>query len=50
MKVPTLIGTNIEEFDLALTSEVRRQNDLIETPLYYLLRKDAVGKYDADWS
>ena len=33
MKAPTLKGTNFEEFDLAFTSAVRRQNALIVIPL-----------------
>ena len=33
MKVPTLIGTNFEEFDLAFTAEVRLQNALVLIPL-----------------
>ena len=43
MKVPMLTGTNAEEFDLAFTAAVRRQNALIVIPLDYLLRTDAIG-------
>ena len=38
MEVPTLIGTNFEEFDLYFTATVRIQNALIGTPLDYLIR------------
>ena len=34
IKVPTLTGTNIEEFYLAFTATVRRQNALTVIPLY----------------
>ena len=50
LKVPMLTGTNVEEFDLAFTASVRRQNALIGIPLDYLLRTDAIGNYDADWN
>ena len=50
MKVPTLTGTNFEEFGLAFTNTVRRNNVLIVIPLDYLLRIDAVGNYYAVWN
>ena len=50
MKVPTLTGTNFEEFDLAFTSAVRRQNYLIGITLYYLLRPYVVGNYNAAYN
>ena len=37
IKLPTITGTNFEEFDLAFTDAVRIQNDLIGIPLDYLL-------------
>ena len=33
-KVPTLTCTNFEEFNLAFTAAVRRQNDIIVIPLH----------------
>ena len=33
IKAPTLTGTNLEEFDLAFTAAVRRQNAIIGIPL-----------------
>ena len=50
MKVPTLTGTNFEEFYLAFTATVSRQNSLIGIPLDYLLMPYAVGNYDAAWN
>ena len=47
MKVPMLTGTDFEEFGLAFSAAVRRQNALIGILLDYLLRPDAVGNYDA---
>ena len=50
MKVPTLTGTNFEEFDLAFTATFRRQNALIVILLDYLLRPDAIVNYNAAWN
>ena len=50
MKVLTLTGTNFEEFDLAFTAAVRRQNDLVGISLDYLLSPDVVGNYNAAWN
>ena len=47
MKLPTLIGTNVEEFGLYFLTVFRRQNYLIVIPLDYLLRTDAVKNYNA---
>ena len=47
MKVPTITGTNFEEFDLAFTAIVRRQNTLIGIPLDYIFRLYAVVNYNA---
>ena len=50
MRVPTLTGTNFEEFDLYFKAAVRRQNGLIGIPLGYLLSPDAVVNYDLAWN
>ena len=50
MKVPTLTGTNFEEYGLAFTATVRRKNDLIKIPLDYFIGSDAVVNYDAAWN
>ena len=50
MKVPTLTGSHFEHFDLAFTSAVSNQNDLIGIPFDYLLRPDAVGNYNGSWN
>ena len=50
MKVLTLTGTNFEEFDLDFTATVRRLNASVGIPVYYLLRLDTVGNYDAAWN
>ena len=50
MKLPTLTGTNFEEFDIGFTAAVRRQNAIIGISLDYLLGPDAVGNYNAPWN
>ena len=50
MKVHMLTGTNCEEFYLAFTAAVRRQNALIGIPFDCLLIPDAVGNYNAAWN
>ena len=50
MKVSTLTGTNVEDFDLAFTATVRRQNALIGIPLDYLKWSDTVGNYNLAWN
>ena len=47
MKLPTLTGTNFEEFDLYCTAAVSILNASIGIPVDYLLRLDPVGNYDA---
>ena len=46
VKVTTLTGTNIEEFDLAFTSAFRRHNSIIGITLDYLLSTDEVRSYN----
>ena len=50
MKLPTLTGTNVEEFYLAFTAAFRIHSDLIGIPLDYFLRPDAVRKYNLAWN
>ena len=50
MKVPTLRGTNVEEFDLSFTATSRINNNSIGIPLDYILRPDAVGNYNMAWN
>ena len=50
MKVPTLTGTNFEEFNLDFTVTIRRQNALIGILLDYLPRIYAVVNYNAAWN
>ena len=49
MVVPQLTSTNFEEFDLAFTAAARRQFGLAGISLDYLLRKEDVGNYNAQW-
>ena len=50
IKSPTLRGATFEEFDLAFTAAVRRQNSLIGIPLDCILGPDAVGNYNGAWN
>ena len=50
MEVPKLTPTNWDEFDLAFTAAVRRQNAIIGIPLDYLLRPSDVGNYQGAWA
>ena len=47
MRVPTLTGTNFEEFDISFKAAVSIQNALIRIPLDCLLSTDTVGNYNA---
>ena len=50
MKVPTITGTNIEEFDMDFTAKVRSQNNITGISLDYLLRKDTIVNYNAAYN
>ena len=50
IKVPTLRGANIEEFDIVFTAAVKIQNVLIRITLDQLLRSYAVGNYNTAWN
>ena len=50
MKVPTLAGINFEEYDLAFTASVSRNNDLIGNLWDWLLKPDSDGNFNASWN
>ena len=45
-----LPGTDFEEFGLAFTATVRRENALILIPLYYLLSTYVAENVNASWN